>query len=176
MRIKIRKAIFEDIDAVTKIYDNIHTEEEKGKVTIGWIRGVYPSKMTAEAALSRGDLFVEEADGKIVGTAIINQTQMDAYQGAAWQYAASDEQVMVLHTLVIDPYSKGSGYGKAFVEYYEKFARQHSCNYLRIDTNELNVNARRFYKKLNYKEVDILPCVFNGIPNVNLVLLEKKLS
>ena len=31
------------------------------------------------------------------------------------------------------------------------------------------------YKKLGYKEVSIVPCVFNGIPDVNLVCLEKHL-
>ena len=46
---------------------------------------------------------------------------------------------------------------------------------LRMDTNAKNENARRFYKKLGYSEVGIVPCVFNGIDGVNLVLLEKKL-
>jgi len=29
------------------------------------------------------------------------------------------------------------------------------------------------YKKLGYKEIGIVPTVFNGIPGVNLVLMEK---
>ncbi len=44
-----------------------------------------------------------------------------------------------------------------------------------MDTNELNQNARSFYKKLGYNEAGILPCVFNGIPGIKLVMLEKKL-
>lgn len=47
---------------------------------------------------------------------------------------------------------------------------------LRIDTNAINSAARRLYAKLGYREADIVLCVFNGIPNVNLVLLEKKLK
>ena len=35
---------------------------------------------------------------------------------------------------------------------------------------------RRLYQKLGYAEPDIVPCIFNGIPNVQLVLLEKKLT
>lgn len=38
----IRKATAKDIDAVEKLYDAIHTAEENGKQTIGWIRGIYP--------------------------------------------------------------------------------------------------------------------------------------
>ena len=36
----IRKAIQADIPAVTAIYDHILTEEETGRATVGWIRGV----------------------------------------------------------------------------------------------------------------------------------------
>ncbi|MDO4299828.1 MAG: GNAT family N-acetyltransferase [Clostridia bacterium] len=176
MPVKIRKAIASDIDTINEIYEHIHTEEEKGAVSTGWVRGVYPTRATAEEALARKDLFVEEIDGNVVGTAIINHLQADVYKEAAWQYDFPNEQIMVLHTLVIDPYAKGNGFGKAFVEYYEQYAIKQGCKCLRMDTNELNANARGFYKKLNYSEVDILPCLFNGIPDVKLVMLEKKLN
>ena len=47
------------------------------------------------------------------------------------------------------------------------------CTVLRIDTNETNTPARRLYASLGYREVGAVPCEFNGIPNVNLVCLEK---
>ena len=118
----IRKALEADIPAVTVIYDKLHTEEEAGRATIGWIRGVYPTEDTARQAFRRGDLFVQENGGKIVGAAIINQTQVAAYYGGPWQYAAEDSEIMVLHTLVIDPDTAGRGYGKQFVAFYEDYA------------------------------------------------------
>ncbi len=45
-----------------------------------------------------------------------------------------------------------------------------------MDTNAKNAAARRLYQKLGYGEPDIVPCTFNGIPGVQLVLLEKKLD
>ena len=70
----IRKATREDIPAVEALYDEIHTREEAREVTTGWIRGVYPVRETAEAAVRRDDLFVQEdEDGRIIGTAILNQ-------------------------------------------------------------------------------------------------------
>ena len=77
-----RKAIEADLDSVIKIYEEIHFAEESGKTTIGWVRGIYPTEKTAEEALGRGDLFVAEADGVIVGAAIINQQQPEAYHVA----------------------------------------------------------------------------------------------
>ena len=63
----IRKAAAADISAVAAIYDKLHTEEEAGRATIGWIRGVYPTQDTARTALQRDDLFVLEENGRIVG-------------------------------------------------------------------------------------------------------------
>ena len=175
METTIRKASSSDIDAIAAIYDNIHTEEEAGRVSIGWVRGIYPSRTTAEEALARNDLFIAEADGKAVGTAVINQIQVDIYKDAPWQYDVPDDEIMVLHTLVIDPFTKGKGYGSAFVEFYEKYALENGCAYLRMDTNVLNAAARKFYDHRGYKEIAVAPCRFNGIPDVDLVLLEKKL-
>lgn len=174
MPVKIRKATVSDIDAINKIYENIHTAEESANAFVGWVRGVYPTKSTAQEALQRRDLFAEEYNGQIVGTAILNQIQPDIYRAAQWQYDADDKNIMVMHTLAIDPCVKGHGFGRAFEEFYEEYAISHGCEFLRIDTNERNKNARKFYKNAGYKEVAILPCDFNGIDNINLVMLEKR--
>ena len=164
----IRKATAEDLDSVSSIYSKIHTAEEKGQVVIGWKRGVYPEKVTAEEALNRNDLFVEEYNGNIVGTAILNQIQVDIYEKGKWEYDVPDEKVMVMHTLVIDPDVKGRGLGSAFARFYEKYAVENGCPYLRIDTNELNTNARSLYKKLGNKEISKLPNKFNGLDKINI--------
>ena len=171
----IKKAKAKEIDDIEKIYNKIHLKEEKDENIIGWKRGIYPIRKTAEDALKREDLFVMKDKGLVVGSAIINQEQVDVYKKATWIYKASDSQVMVLHTLVIDPDFNGKGYGKKFVKFYEDYAKKNKCNFLRIDTNEKNVRARTFYKKLSYEEIACLPCNFNGLEDVNLILLEKKL-
>ena len=172
----IRKATISDLDAVARIYDAQHTAEEAGKSTVGWIRGVYPTRATAEAALARDDLFVLCEDGLVRGTAIINQIQVDVYAGAPWQYSAPDDRICVLHTLVIHPAAKGRGLGRAFVAFYENFARTMNCPELRMDTNARNANARALYKRLGYREIAVVPTTFNGIPGIDLVLLEKNLE
>lgn len=173
---EIRKAQAGDIDKIELIYDHIHKEEERGAVTIGWIRNVYPVRKTAEDALKREDLFVMIDEGLIVATAIINQVQVPEYVNAAWKHTVRDNEVMVLHTLVVEPTEKKKGYGKAFVAFYEEYAKQHNCNELRMDTNSRNERARQMYRKLGYEEVGIVGCVFNGIPDVQLVCLEKHLE
>ena len=173
--IQFRKATKDDIARIWEIYLENHIEEEEGKVVIGWNRHIYPIKSTAEAALSRDDLFVLEDESGVMGTAVINQEQMDVYPLGDWQYDVPASQIMVLHTLVISTKASRKGYAKKFVAFYENYAKEQVCPYLRMDTNERNVRARAMYKKLGYKEIGIVPCTFHSMTGINMVLLEKKI-
>ena len=166
MPVTFRKAAAADIDAVTAIYDAIIAEEEAGRAATGWKRGIYPV---------RGDLFVAEAGGRVAAAAVLNQIQVDVYAGAPWEFEAPDEEIFVMHTLVVDPAAGGHGLGRAFETFYEQEAKRQGCRYLRIDTNVRNTRARRLYHSLGYKEISVAPCTFNGLSDIDLVLLEKAL-
>lgn len=171
---EIRKATEADISAVAAIYDALLDREEQGLLSTGWTRGVYPTEQTARDALAAGTLYVLEDGGRVTAAAKIDQTQMAQYTQCLWQHDAPPEQVLVLHTLVVDPAVKGKGYGTAFVAFYERLARDTGRPYLRIDTNARNTPARALYAKLGYTEAGIVAGTFNGIPGVQLVCLEKK--
>lgn len=165
----------QQIEEIVDIYNRTHDVEEAGLTTIGWIRDIYPTEQIVLDALERGDMYVCKRDGKIVASGIINRIQVDVYEGANWKYEAPDDEIMVLHTLVVDPERKHDGIGSAFVEFYEELARENGCTVLRIDTNANNLVARSLYAKLGYREAEAVPTVFNGIPGIDLMLIEKKL-
>jgi len=169
-----RKAGVHDIDEITALYMDVHTEEEAGRMSTGWIRSIYPTRETVESMIATDDLFVQEAEGKIVAVGRINQVQVDVYANVDWEYKVSDEEVMVLHTLAVLPSEQGKGYATQFCKFYEEYSLENGCRYLRIDTNEKNKRARALYKRIGYREAGIVPCVFNGIAGVPLVCLEKK--
>lgn len=172
---EIRKARLDDIDQICQIYSRIHDEEEAGIAVIGWDRAIYPKRETALAALERDDFFVMLDEDRIVASAIINQIQVPEYADCKWDFDAEDEEIMVLHTLTVDPLCARKGYGKAFVAFYEEYAAIHGCMELRMDTNVRNLRARQMYKRLGYKEAGVVECVFNGIAGVKLVCLEKRI-
>lgn len=171
----IRKAIPNDLDAVAEIYVHIHMQERLKNICVGWIPDVYPTRATAEKALERGDLFVYQENDKILAAAIINREQVAVYADCVWEYEASADEIMVIHTLVVEPAAGKKGIGKQFIAFYEDYAHKEKCRVLRLDTNAKNVTARKFYANLGYREAGIRSCEFNGIPDVPLVLLEKAL-
>lgn len=173
----IRLATDKDVAQIASIYDLVLRNEEQGLSSIGWQRGVYPTEDTARQGVSRGDLFVYEDNDtqKVVAAAIINHIQVPAYAEASWSMKADGDEVLVLHTLVVNPQEAGKGIGTAFVAFYEQLAKERGCKTLRMDTQAKNTSARTLYKKLGYKEIGIVPCDFNGIEGIQLVLLEKLL-
>lgn len=172
-----RKAVLNDLDRIVEIYDELHTEQENqnSSASIGWKRGVYPTKSTAKNAIEVGEMFVEEDNGVIVASSRINHVQLDEYADVNWKHSAPDSEIMVLHTLAVSPRVKRNGYGTKFMKFYEQYSLENGCRYLRIDTWEKNHIARALYKKLGYNEVGIVVSEFNGIGNFRLVCLEKKL-
>lgn len=173
----VRKGTSADIPQIVRIYGHILDAEEQGRATVGWIRGVYPTEQTALRTLEAGELFVMMEGAEVAAAAVINKNQVPVYAEVPWQDCeAPEEQVMVLHTLVVDPAFSGKGLGTAFVEFYERYALERGCPYLRMDTNARNQAARQLYHHLGYREAGIVPCVFNGIEGVQLVCLEKRLE
>lgn len=110
-----------------------------------------------------------------MAAAIINSHQDPAYAQCAWSMAAAEDEVCVLHTLVVAPKHRGKHYGRIFVKFYEDYAREHNFKVLRMDTQEINLTARSMYAKLGYREADVVKCTFNTIPDISLVCLEKSL-
>ena len=170
----IRKATAADIPDVAGIYEAITALEAERPMT-GWKPGIYPTGRDAIDSLEKGHLFVMEKDGYIVATGRLNQEQQPEYALCDWRDKSPDEKVMVLHTLCVDPNWGGMGYAKEFLRFYEDYAREHGCTCLRIDTNAINTNARAMYAKLGYREAGIVSCTFNGLENVDLVMLEKSI-
>ena len=135
-----RSATMDDLNRIAEIYNQIHDEEEAGRATIGWIRAIYPTRATAETAIRKGTMFVEESDGRIVAAAKIDQEQVPEYADAAWTVDAPEDQILVLHALVVAPADAGRGHATAFVRFYEDSARA-TCRSSKSSASVLRRNA-----------------------------------
>lgn len=170
----IRKATDNDLPSIVAIYDEIHDAEERGTLRTGWRRYSYPTRGTAEDALRRGDLFVCESDNIICASAVING--MTYVSGQREPCACSNKGVMVLHTLVVSPSMARKGIGSEFVAFFEKYASEASCDTLLVDTQEINIIARRFYAKCGFRETGIIECTPQNEPTITLVKMQKTIS
>lgn len=172
----ILKASDRDIDAIEEIYTLIHKLEEDGQLTIGWNSIIYPIRKTAEDALEEDSLFVMKFGDKVVASAIINRIQPKGYEEVDWKFPAHNDEVGVLHTLVVHPAFANMGLGKEFVAYFEDYCRTSGYIVARLDTQTKNVVAYEFYPKLGYTLSAIKVVPFQNLPiKVELAMFEKKL-
>lgn len=172
----IRKVEKKDIEAVSAIYENIHTEVEAGRIVNGWIRGLYPTIDTVKAGYQRGDFYVVEADGEVVAATILNHVQDEAYKDAEWIYPAEDEEVFVMHTLVVEPAKTGRGYAGMLLDFYEERARKLGCKVLRLDTLDMNEIAKGVYLGRGYRLAGHVKSNFYTIGIVGMICFEKEVK
>lgn len=176
--IKIRKGNYADIDSITAIYDAIHDEIEQGRYEMRWFRDLYPTREWACERVASADLYVmtdSEWGEEIVASAVINHNPLPEYKAGRWFQPDSYDRILILHTLVVNPVHMHKGYATAFVEYFEQLGRDSGCDRVRLDTQAIDIPARRLYHKLGYVEADRVGCEFKGIAGIDLVLIEKML-
>ena len=172
----IIKATENDIQSITELYNRVLDCENAGHTSIGWVRGVYPTRNTVCDAVKNDSMYILKHNGKIVAAAKIDKVQMPVYSEIDWAYKAPDDKVLVMHTLAVEPNLKGRGFGSEFVRFYHSLAKKLCCTVLRIDTNATNKAAFGLYLKLGFKEAGRKQTTFNGIENVTLICLEKPIQ
>lgn len=173
----IRRAAAGDLDGVAAIYEAIlDREEATGCRWTNWQRGTYPCRATAERALAEGTLYVDEAEGAVLGCANLNHVQPPEYGGIAWTVPAGPQEVLVIHTLCIHPEASGGGRGRRFVRYAEGLATGKGCLAIRLDTYEGNAPAASFYPKLGYRLAGCADFLFEGFLRERLICFEKGLT
>ena len=170
----IRKAAAEDISFVEEIYNEITSNEEIIKFT-QWMKGLYPTVLTAQKSFEEGALFVSENDGVITGAVILNHEQPEEYKKLKWSIEAEGEKVLVIHTLCIKPSFSKMGLGQKFIIFAENYAKELGCTAIRFDTNDKNVPGANLYKKMGYTHVGNADFNFQGLKYQNLKCFDKVL-
>ncbi|MDO4281656.1 MAG: GNAT family N-acetyltransferase [Peptococcaceae bacterium] len=146
----IRPATSGDLDAVAATY-RAHCRYEKTHTAYTIFQeDVYPTRADAEKALAAGGLYVYEDDGQILASASTNHVQPPEYAHVPWQIDATDDEVLVLHLLLVAPDAHGRGIGTALLDDLETRAHEQGLKALRLDTGGQNLPAASLYQKRGF--------------------------
>lgn len=170
----IEKGNKSDIEEVYKSYLELFKYEKVYTNHSNWVKGVYPSRETAQHAYDQQSLYVLKENGHICGSMILNEIQPNEYDEINWKYDAKDSQVLVLHTLCISPTCKGKGYGKQFIEYALGYARKNNYKVIRLDTWLGNKPACSLYEKMGFKVAGKGRMVLQGVIEEEQIYFEKE--
>ena len=147
----IRKATFDDIELIEDTYnEHFQHEMEHGAFTV-FKKGIYPTRKDTEKAVNNGTLYVYEENSGIAGSMIVDKIQPPEYTKIVWEQTFADDEVMVIHLLMVRPSKAGKGIATVLVKYAMGLAKNSSCKALRLDTGSQNFPALSLYKKLGFQ-------------------------
>lgn len=147
----IRPAEITDLDSIEEIYEEHFAHEKQYGAYTVFRKGIYPTKKDAEKALLNHALFVCEENGIVLGSIICDGFQPEEYQKIDWPSHAADEQVKVIHLLMVRPRAAGKGIGSALIRFVSETAKQQGCTAIRLDTGAQNTPAASLYQKLGFR-------------------------
>ena len=166
----IRKAILKDVNSIEDTYNEHFQYELNHTAFTVFKKGVYPTKDDAERAIYAGALFVYEENGTIVGSIIIDKVQPIEYATIPWKEKLSEDEVMVIHLLMVRPSMSGKGIASSLIE----LAQKNSCRALRLDTGSQNIPALSLYQKNGFEIIaSASKKVGDVIAHKNHLFLEK---
>ncbi|MCC8097317.1 MAG: GNAT family N-acetyltransferase [Eubacterium sp.] len=172
----IRKAVKEDISKIAETYTELLTYEEKHGSASNWKPDLYPTIRIPEKAVSEGTMYVLEEEREICGSMILNSFQPPEHFEIDWKYAASEKEVLVIHTLCIPPSRAGKGFATQMIEYAKAATEKTGCKVIRINTYIHNEPAKNLYQKNGFRIAGSHMTCHEGLIDEELVYLEHKLE
>lgn len=151
MLIKARK---KDTEKVIEIYARIQADESSSAYS-SWKKDEYPTPEIAVRAAEKGNLYLFYEEGFLKGSVIMDGEQPDDYGKIQWKHIAPKTEILILHTLCVDPDFVKRGVGSRILFEIEAFARDSGYKIIRFDTYRGNAPAVRLYLKNGYLEAGL---------------------
>lgn len=144
----MRKAFIEDIKNVMEIIKETIVEMHSYG-NYQWDEN-YPQEKDFLNDIQKGDLFVTEREGKLVGFVCINKVEPVEYNGLNWSL---NDEAMVVHRMAVNPAYRKNGIGTELMKFADELALKNNTRYLKTDTYSLNSKMNRLFEKCGYKLV-----------------------
>lgn len=146
----VRKATMEDLDALTALYDRTVLHLQQTVNYPKWEYGIYPCRDSIASAIEKGEQYLCEEKGELLGAYIFNQDPKGAYEKGQWKQELAPEEFGVIHTLAVSPEARGRNVGKAMVNHAILEGGNRGYRALRMDVVPENLPAIRLYEKLGF--------------------------
>lgn len=144
----LRKAISADLKDIMKIikdtivdmhsYDNTQWDEN------------YPQDKDFLEDIQKGDLYVSERNGVLLGFVCINKIEPAEYKDLAWSI---QQAAMIVHRMAVAPAYRRNGIGTELMNFVDEYALKNNIHYLKTDTYSINTKMNALFMKFNYKLV-----------------------
>lgn len=111
----------------------------------------YPNLAAFQKDLDREELFVYEAQEKILGAVVVSDFMDAVYEPIKWKSPTGKN--IYIHRLCVHPNHQGKGLAQKLMGFAETKAQQEGYASVRLDTFSLNKRNVAFYTKRGYTQL-----------------------
>lgn len=172
MEISIRRADGTEYEKVRDFYYALIDAMQGAEYHPKWQKGIYPEDEYMEAAVKNGEMYLTEADGRLIGAMVLNHATNDGYAAVQWPTGAAPDEVTVIHTLGVMPDLSCRGVGARMVEEAKRLAREAGQKVMRLDVLCGNLPAEKLYKRAGFVYVETLKLFYEDTGWVDFDLYE----
>ncbi len=151
MPVTVRQANAGEEARVLAFYHNLIAAMKESPYRPTWTAGVYPLLEDLQAAASRGELYLAEETGCVIGAFVLTHMQAAEYESVTWSVSADPGQVSVIHLLAVSPALHGRGIAKALLQKAQEVCRERGDKAIRLDTLTWNVPGNRLYSGFGFR-------------------------
>lgn len=108
----------------------------------------YPSRKAFSRDIERGELWVFEQEGQVIGTVVLSSHMDEEYRHVRW--LTDNRANRYIHRLAVDPAFQGRGIAQALMDFAETRAAAEGACSIRLDTFSRNSRNQRFYEQRGY--------------------------
>ncbi|TFZ15645.1 GNAT family N-acetyltransferase [Limosilactobacillus fermentum] len=149
--INYRRLTKTDLPQVIAFYKDACDHQQFDQYSPDWTWGVCPSEQSLEESLN--DLFIGafDDDGTLLGAGILTKGEDPDYPSEAWKIPATDDQIAILHLLVVGPTARGKGVASGLLAQLKQVAKEAGAIVIHLDVIDGNPPADALYQKNGYQ-------------------------
>lgn len=112
----------------------------------------YPAAETFNMDVERGELYVKEDEGKIIGAIVVSTVMDKEYVPIKW--LTPNGNSTYIHRLCVHPNCQGKGFAQELMDFAENYSKNHGFGSVRLDTFSQNKRNQRFYEQRGYQKLE----------------------
>lgn len=127
------------------------------------LAGETPAALAERFDVSGWGLVAAYLDGRRVGGLIV------ARDCPAYNLLEGRSDLAHIVDLRVEPVLRGHGIGRALMGRAESWARERGCCEIRVETQDINVAACRFYSACGFRFMEANPDAYDGLDEIQLI-------
>ena len=148
--LKLKKASIRDLNQIRALYWSLLDSSLKYGRILQWKKNIYPNDNDWNKYIINDEMYLILEDINVIGAVAVTNAQSKEYRKIHWKVKADDQEVAVVHLLMILPEYQGGGAATATLDEIIKLVAGKKKRAVRLDAIGTNVPAQKLYEKYGF--------------------------